>query len=219
MDFSGSLPIALFHEVHDGVIIRGVEIGGSPGALDGAKVRVPPNFHVTSAVFKILTIAAGRDAELPSRMKFSQHPATNILLAGILIVLIMIFLRLPPPARDSADSNTPEARRSLNTDDSSIMDNARVNKARADVATLCSYIQIYITKHNGQPPPATVGLRALITQHVLSNEALLTDPWGEPVEYVVPARRSKDEFDVFSKGKDKIAGNEDDIGNWTGAGK
>lgn len=102
---------------------------------------------------------------------------------------------------------------------SSIMDNARSTKAEANIGTICSYIQIYTTKHLGQPPPATQGLRALVTSNVTSDDGILIDPWGEPVEYQVPSKRSKDKFDVFSKGKDKIAGTDDDIGNWTVAGK
>lgn len=43
---------------------------------------------------------------------------------------------------------------------------------------------------------------------------LPTDPWGEPYGYRYPGTRNKTGYDVFSKGVDKIEGNEDDIGNW-----
>lgn len=98
---------------------------------------------------------------------------------------------------------------------SSIMDRGRATKAEANINTIVSYIQIYTTKANGQPPSQAAGLRALVTKRILTDEGILTDPWGEPVEYKVPATRSKDKFDVWSKGVDKISGNEDDIGNWT----
>jgi general secretion pathway protein G len=98
---------------------------------------------------------------------------------------------------------------------SSIMDRGRITKMEGNIATIVSYIQIYTTKSNGQPPSQAAGLRALVTKRILTDEGLLTDPWGEPVEYKVPASRSKDKFDIWSKGPDKITGNEDDIGNWT----
>lgn len=86
-----------------------------------------------------------------------------------------------------------------------------------NIGQLSSYIQIYATKNNGRPPSAAAGLRALISKRILTDEGILTDPWGEPVEYELPAIRSRDKFDIFSKGSDKIAGNEDDIGNWPGS--
>lgn len=98
---------------------------------------------------------------------------------------------------------------------SSIMDRGRITKMEGNIATIVSYIQIYTTKNNGSPPSQAAGLRALVTKRILTDEGLLTDPWGEPVEYKVPASRSKDKFDIWSKGPDKITGNEDDIGNWT----
>lgn len=42
----------------------------------------------------------------------------------------------------------------------------------------------------------------------------LLDPWGEPYQYRVPAKRSLEPYDVFSKGPDKQEGTDDDIGNW-----
>ena len=100
---------------------------------------------------------------------------------------------------------------------SSIMNQGRATKAEANINTIASYIQMYTTKNNGQPPSQAAGLRALVTKRILTDENLLTDPWGEPVEYKVPGTRSKDKFDIWSKGADKTSGNEDDIGNWTAA--
>lgn len=100
---------------------------------------------------------------------------------------------------------------------SSIMDRGRITKMEGNIGTLVSYIQIYTTKNNGSPPSAAAGLRALVTKRILVDEGLLTDPWGEPVEYKVGSnlRAKHEKFEIFSKGPDKIAGNEDDIGNWT----
>lgn len=97
---------------------------------------------------------------------------------------------------------------------SSIMDRGRATKMEGNIATLVAHIQTYTTKANGQPPSQAVGLRALVTKRIITDDSILTDPWGEPVEYKTPASRSKDRFDVWSKGADRISGNEDDIGNW-----
>ncbi|HEX2854209.1 MAG TPA: type II secretion system major pseudopilin GspG [Opitutaceae bacterium] len=40
------------------------------------------------------------------------------------------------------------------------------------------------------------------------------DPWGEPYQYRYPGVKNKGGYDLWSKGVDKIDGNEDDIGNW-----
>ena len=103
---------------------------------------------------------------------------------------------------------------------SSIMDRARITKMEANIGTLVSYIQIYTTKRNGSPPSAAAGLQALISSKILTDKDLLTDPWGEPVEYKTGTnlRAKNEKFEIFSKGPDKIAGNEDDIGNWTSDG-
>ena len=97
---------------------------------------------------------------------------------------------------------------------SSIMDRGRITKMKGNIGTLVGYIQTYSVESRGQPPSQAAGLRALVTKRILGDDELLTDPWGEPVEYKVPSSRSKDKFDVWSKGPDKITGNEDDIGNW-----
>jgi len=97
---------------------------------------------------------------------------------------------------------------------SSIMDRGRITKMKGNIGTLVGYIQTYSVESRGQPPSQAAGLRALVTKRILGDDELLIDPWGEPVEYKVPSSRSKDKFDVWSKGPDKISGNEDDIGNW-----
>lgn len=40
------------------------------------------------------------------------------------------------------------------------------------------------------------------------------DPWGEPYQYVYPGTKNPAGYDVWSKGKDKVTGTADDIGNW-----
>ena len=97
---------------------------------------------------------------------------------------------------------------------SSDMSGRRTTVAEARIGTLTSYLQIYSAKNGGKAPSNASGLRALMIKRILLDESLLTDSWGEPVQYAVPGRRSKDKFDVWSKGPDKISGNGDDVGNW-----
>jgi general secretion pathway protein G len=40
------------------------------------------------------------------------------------------------------------------------------------------------------------------------------DPWNEPYQYRCPGNHNKTGYDLFSKGPDKAADTEDDIGNW-----
>ena len=89
-----------------------------------------------------------------------------------------------------------------------------MTKMEGNIGTLTSYLQIYSAKNGGEVPSNNSGLRALLIKRILTDESLLTDTWGEPVQYAAPARRSEGRFDVWSKGPDKISGTDDDIGNW-----
>lgn len=66
-------------------------------------------------------------------------------------------------------------------------------------------LQALVTKPTGEPQPHR--WRQLMP-------GLLTDPWGNPYQYVLGGKRSKDEYEVFSKGPDGKPGTPDDIGNW-----
>ncbi len=97
---------------------------------------------------------------------------------------------------------------------SSMMDHGKSSKAETAILTITSHVHLYSSKASGKIPSQSQGLRVLVTAVNLPEDNL-TDPWGEPYEYIIPARRSKEKFDVFSKGKNMIAGDDDDIGNWT----
>lgn len=77
----------------------------------------------------------------------------------------------------------------------------------------------------GDYPTTAQGLQALITKpsnangwrgpYYESNDGKLPlDPWKQPYEYRYPGTRNKSGFDLFSKGRDKTEGTEDDVGNW-----
>jgi general secretion pathway protein G len=78
--------------------------------------------------------------------------------------------------------------------------------------------------HMGDYPSTAEGLQALATAPAAKSDRwrgpyvkdgkIPTDPWGEAYQYRYPGLRNKGGYDLYSKGIDKIDGNEDDIGNW-----
>ena len=81
--------------------------------------------------------------------------------------------------------------------------------------------------HVGDYPSTSDGIQALITApankadrwrgpYIEGNKVPL-DPWGEPYQYRSPGTKNKGSYDLYSKGPDKVDGNEDDIGNWDAA--
>ena len=96
---------------------------------------------------------------------------------------------------------------------------ARVN---ADVQALTTSLRTY-QMMNGFYPTSQQGLQALVTlpasepkpkQWVQLSQKMLKDPWGEEYIYVFPGKHNPKSFDVYSKGPDRIADAEDDMGNW-----
>lgn len=75
----------------------------------------------------------------------------------------------------------------------------------------------------GDYPSTAEGLQALIVAPNGKSDQwtgpyfdgkIPNDPWGEPYVYRYPGTKTKNGYDVFSKGPDKIEGTADDIGNW-----
>ncbi|MFH1497456.1 MAG: type II secretion system major pseudopilin GspG [Verrucomicrobiota bacterium] len=81
----------------------------------------------------------------------------------------------------------------------------------------------------GDYPSTAEGLQALITPpagradrwkgpyiEITTGGGVPLDPWGEPYQYRYPAKNNPNAggYDLFSKGKDKVADTPDDIGNW-----
>lgn len=92
---------------------------------------------------------------------------------------------------------------------------AKVVKSTNLVSKVSADLRQYEMDHRGELPSQDEGLRSLITGGILKSEADYTDAWGQPLLYRLPGTRSKDKFDLFSKGPDTKAGTEDDIGNWS----
>ena len=99
---------------------------------------------------------------------------------------------------------------------------AKDTKIRSDLQTIQTQLMVYESM-NGFPPSSEQGLRALV-QQPSSNPAprawrqllkeVPLDPWGMEYQYVQPGRRNSESYDIFSAGKDRTPGTEDDIGNW-----
>ncbi|WP_300544285.1 type II secretion system major pseudopilin GspG [Maricaulis sp.] len=103
-------------------------------------------------------------------------------------------------------------------------DQAMVQKARTDIATLEQALDAYRLDMR-EYPSTEQGLQALVTP---SRDAanyreggyirrLPDDPWGNPYQYVYPGRHGM--LDIYSLGRDGREGGEDldaDIGNWQG---
>jgi len=102
---------------------------------------------------------------------------------------------------------------------------ARVTKARQDIKSLDSALQLY-KLDNFYYPSTQQGLEALTTQPQGEPPArnwkkggyikeLPKDPWGSPYQYLYPGTHG--EYDLFSLGADGKPGGSDeaaDLGNW-----
>nr|WP_274518509.1 type II secretion system major pseudopilin GspG [Sphingobium sp. HDIP04] len=97
-------------------------------------------------------------------------------------------------------------------------DTARVEKARADIATIEQALEQY-RLDNLTYPSATDGLQALISPPASLVQPqryrrggyikkLPNDPWGRPYSYVVPGRRGA--FDIGSLGADGQPGGDNE---------
>ena len=104
---------------------------------------------------------------------------------------------------------------------------AKVSRARADIATLESALERYYLGMNGYPATEE-GLKALAEPPADEARAkdwrgpyikeLRPDPWGNPYSYRSPGIHGQKTFDLWSRGADGADGGEGDqadIGNWT----
>jgi general secretion pathway protein G len=78
----------------------------------------------------------------------------------------------------------------------------------------------------GDYPSTAEGIQALLTAPAnktdkwhgpymdTTGNKLPVDPWSEPYQYRYPGTKNKDGYDLYSKGKDRADGTDDDIGNW-----
>ena len=106
------------------------------------------------------------------------------------------------------------------------VDEARVTRAKADIASIESALTIF-RLDNSKYPTTEQGLAALTTQPTdpsirnwrpggYLTKKVGKDPWGNEYQYVYPGTHGG-EYDLFSLGADNQPGGEGtstDIGNW-----
>ena len=105
------------------------------------------------------------------------------------------------------------------------VDEARVSKAKADIASLETALTMY-RLDNSKYPTTDQGLQALVVQPTDpsirhwrtggSLQRISKDPWGADYQYSLPGTHGK-EYDLFTLGSDGQPGGDGsaaDIGNW-----
>ena len=102
------------------------------------------------------------------------------------------------------------------------VDQARYTRVEADIENIKTQLQFYEVS-NGSLPSSEQGLRALVEKpggdpqprkwRQLMPDVPL-DPWGVPYVLRNPGTKSKEGYDLFSCGKDKLPNTADDIGNF-----
>ena len=97
---------------------------------------------------------------------------------------------------------------------SGIMDSAKVTKTQTKLGILAGQIQLYSSQSSGKLPSQSAGLQALKAKGMVRSEEEVTDAWGQPLIYTIPAKRGGDKYDLWSKGPDGLENTPDDVGNW-----
>jgi general secretion pathway protein G len=80
-------------------------------------------------------------------------------------------------------------------------------------------LRMYSLDHSGKYPTTADGLQVLITLPQKKDnrwrgpylEVQPLDAWGNALRYVIPGKRNRDSFDVYSQGEDGVDGTADDI--------
>lgn len=95
-------------------------------------------------------------------------------------------------------------------------EDARKTKARTDIAAIQTALGMYEVQM-GTYPGDDEGIQALCEktdEHRAFLQQMPIDPWGQPYNYRQESENGLDGPDIWSNGKDKQEGTEDDIGNW-----
>ena len=98
------------------------------------------------------------------------------------------------------------------------VDDANITSVKGSLSALETTLLRY-KMANGSLPTEGEGLEKLTTAGPKLRKPFLkpggiNDPWGRVFQYRNPAKKSGDDFDIFSMGPDGQPDNEDDIGNW-----
>ena len=105
-------------------------------------------------------------------------------------------------------------------------DVAREMRVESDVKLVTTQLKLYEAR-NFQPPTTEQGLMALVSRPDKEPiperwtqllEEVPKDSWNSPYQYLYPAVRSGQKYDIFSLGADGVE-SDDDLGNWKKAGE
>ena len=99
---------------------------------------------------------------------------------------------------------------------------AQDTRVQGDIKSISTQLLIYETL-NGFLPSSEQGLKALVERPATEPlprkwkrlmRELPEDPWGSAYVLETPAKRSKEDFDLYSMGPDRKPQTDDDLGNW-----
>lgn len=101
---------------------------------------------------------------------------------------------------------------------------AKIAVAKADInSNIAMALKLY-ELDTGSFPTGSEGLNSLLTQSAAGTsggnwsgpylEKPPIDPWGNVYQYKCPGAHNPAGYDLYSLGKDGMAGTEDDVGNW-----
>jgi general secretion pathway protein G len=89
------------------------------------------------------------------------------------------------------------------------LEKAKVKNTKMIIHNVQEALVHYATDNTDSCPK---GLGELVSQKYLNKDP--KDDWGQPLMYVCPSTHGGDSADVWSKGKDKQDGTQDDIRSW-----
>jgi general secretion pathway protein G len=90
-----------------------------------------------------------------------------------------------------------------------MLNKANCKTAWSEAQSISQAIATYQMENNGDNPKS---LDELVSGKFLSKEPI--DPWGQKFEMTCPGQQNTDGCDVYSKGRNKQAGDDDDVKGW-----
>ncbi len=104
------------------------------------------------------------------------------------------------------------------------VEKARRTTAKAQISQIESALEFYRMDNSKYP----TSLEGLVKQDAnaktfprggyLKKASALNDPWDQPFQYQNPGTKNPNGVDISTPGPDGVAGNEDDVKNWTESG-
>jgi general secretion pathway protein G len=90
-----------------------------------------------------------------------------------------------------------------------MLNRANCKTAWSETQNISQAVAVYQTENNGDCPKS---LDDLVAGKFLSKSPV--DPWGQPFNFKCPGDKNTDGADIWSKGKNKTEGDEDDVRGW-----